>query len=189
MVLRWPSQQGGEKGQNTWDLICSQLPNLWAGFPRAAPTLNGFSSPISSCRPTQLLSQLPTPLTRAKTSNSCPEERFQRFFFFFQGENWTNPSSTHPGSCPCFVGKGVGRAGGTGAAHLLGKRAVGGGQRQWWGGEPSPLCTPHSAPNSPSKEGILPLRASLIAQLVKNPPAMQETLVRFLSQEDPLEKD
>lgn len=86
MVLRWPSQQGGEKGQNTWDLICSQLPNLWAGFPRAAPTLNGFSSPISSCRPTQLLSQLPTPLTRAKTSNSCPEERFQRFFFFFSKE-------------------------------------------------------------------------------------------------------
>ena len=30
--------------------------------------------------------------------------------------------------------------------------------------------------------------AALIAQLVKNPPVMQETLVRFLSQEDPLEK-
>ena len=30
--------------------------------------------------------------------------------------------------------------------------------------------------------------ASLIAQLIKNPPATQETLVRFLSQEDPLEK-
>ena len=30
--------------------------------------------------------------------------------------------------------------------------------------------------------------ASLIAQLVKNPPAMQETLVQFLCQEDPLEK-
>ena len=30
--------------------------------------------------------------------------------------------------------------------------------------------------------------ASLIAQLVKNPPAMQETPVRFLHQEDPLEK-
>ena len=30
--------------------------------------------------------------------------------------------------------------------------------------------------------------ASLIAQLVKNPPAMQETLVRFLGREDPLEK-
>ena len=29
---------------------------------------------------------------------------------------------------------------------------------------------------------------SLIAQLVKNSPAMQETLVRFLGQEDPLEK-
>ena len=30
--------------------------------------------------------------------------------------------------------------------------------------------------------------ASLIAQLVKNLPAMQETLVQFLGQEDPLEK-
>ena len=31
-------------------------------------------------------------------------------------------------------------------------------------------------------------RASLIGQLVKNPPAMQETQVGFLGQEDPLEK-
>ena len=30
--------------------------------------------------------------------------------------------------------------------------------------------------------------ASLVAQLVKNPPAMQETLIRFLGQDDPLEK-
>ena len=30
--------------------------------------------------------------------------------------------------------------------------------------------------------------ASLIAQLVKNLPAMKETLVRFLGWEDPLEK-
>ena len=30
--------------------------------------------------------------------------------------------------------------------------------------------------------------ASLIAQLVKNLPAMQDTLVQFLSQEDPLEE-
>ena len=30
--------------------------------------------------------------------------------------------------------------------------------------------------------------ASLVAQLVKNPPAMQETLVRFLGGEDPPEK-
>ena len=29
---------------------------------------------------------------------------------------------------------------------------------------------------------------SLVAQLVKNPPAMQETLVRFLGREDPLQK-
>ena len=32
------------------------------------------------------------------------------------------------------------------------------------------------------------IRLSQMAQLVKNPPAMQETLVRFLGQEDPLEK-
>ena len=32
------------------------------------------------------------------------------------------------------------------------------------------------------------LWASLVAQLVKNPPAMQETLVRFLGWEDPLEE-
>ena len=32
------------------------------------------------------------------------------------------------------------------------------------------------------------LCASLVAQLVKNPPAMLETLVQFLRQEDPLEK-
>ena len=31
--------------------------------------------------------------------------------------------------------------------------------------------------------------ASLVAQLVKNLPAMQETRVQFLGQEDPLEKE
>ena len=31
-------------------------------------------------------------------------------------------------------------------------------------------------------------RASLVAQLLKNLPAMQETLVQFLGREDPLEK-
>ena len=32
-------------------------------------------------------------------------------------------------------------------------------------------------------------RASLVAQLVKNPPAMQETWVQSLGREDPLEKE
>ena len=32
------------------------------------------------------------------------------------------------------------------------------------------------------------IKASLIVQLVKNLPAMQEILIRFLGQEDPLEK-
>ena len=31
-------------------------------------------------------------------------------------------------------------------------------------------------------------RAALVAPLVKKPPAMQETLVRFLGREEPLEK-
>ena len=35
---------------------------------------------------------------------------------------------------------------------------------------------------------VLIMGSSLIAQLVKNPPAMQDTPVRFLSQEDLLEK-
>ena len=36
--------------------------------------------------------------------------------------------------------------------------------------------------------GVRVLLASLIAQLAKNPPAIQETSVQFLDQEDPLEK-
>ena len=36
--------------------------------------------------------------------------------------------------------------------------------------------------------GFVGCRASLVAQLVKNPPAMQETPVRFLGEEDLLEK-
>ena len=32
-------------------------------------------------------------------------------------------------------------------------------------------------------------RGFLVAQIVKNPPAMQETQVRFLDWEDPLEKE
>ena len=44
---------------------------------------------------------------------------------------------------------------------------------------------------SQQKESKPPLyteRDSLITQLVKNPPAMQENLIGFLGQEDPLEK-
>ena len=44
-------------------------------------------------------------------------------------------------------------------------------------------CETHFLPFSPG------LRASLVAQLVKNLPAMQETWVRSLGWEDPLEKE
>ena len=53
---------------------------------------------------------------------------------------------------------------------------------------------PGSSPGlgrSPGEGNGYPLqysRASLVAQLVKNPPAMQETPVRSLGREDPLEK-
>ena len=43
---------------------------------------------------------------------------------------------------------------------------------------------PKKAANYKSVETKL----SLVAQLAKNPPAKQETLVQFLSREDPLEK-
>ena len=36
--------------------------------------------------------------------------------------------------------------------------------------------------------GVGSERASLVAQLVKNPPAMQEMWIRFFGQKDPLEK-
>jgi len=44
------------------------------------------------------------------------------------------------------------------------------------------LSKPHS------NNCLILLRASLVAQLVKNPPAMWETWVRSLGWEDPLEK-
>ena len=47
---------------------------------------------------------------------------------------------------------------------------------------PSPLWV------FPSQHGRINPGAPLVAQLVKNPPAMQETLVWFLGREDPLEK-
>ena len=39
-----------------------------------------------------------------------------------------------------------------------------------------------------TQKGLKKHGASLVVQLVENLPAMQETLVRFLGQEDPLEK-
>ena len=38
-------------------------------------------------------------------------------------------------------------------------------------------------------DGVIPFRASLVAQMVKRLPAVQETWVRSLGQEDPLEKE
>ena len=50
------------------------------------------------------------------------------------------------------------------------------------------MCKFNSYQNTNFKIDIDKLRASLIAQLIKNQPAMQETWVRSLGWEDPLEK-
>ena len=52
-------------------------------------------------------------------------------------------------------------------------------QRQWW-------TDPHKL--NISQASSLKERASLVSQLVKNPSAIQEIPVRFLGQEDLLEK-
>ena len=67
---------------------------------------------------------------------------------------------------------------------------------EYWSGEPIP--SPVNLPNPGIELGSPALQADslraepggkpLVAQLVKNPPAMRETWVQSLSWEDPLEK-
>ena len=49
-------------------------------------------------------------------------------------------------------------------------------------------CIPTSWLFFSDSNSLMTKRASLIAQLVKNPPAMQDTPVQFLGHENPLEK-
>ena len=51
-----------------------------------------------------------------------------------------------------------------------------------------PLVPPGSPHSDSLLFGLLPGFASLVAQMVKNLPAVQETRVQFLGREDPLEK-
>ena len=55
-------------------------------------------------------------------------------------------------------------------------------RQEYWSGLPFP------SPISQLNPSYRSVQASLVAQLVKNPPAMQETLVRFLGWKDPLKK-
>ena len=90
-------------------------------------------------------------------------------------QNATAPAPLHLGACKkeavwqqclvCMLPHLVGPARDTVSALL------------WTWAEADKLCTMYSF-----------ISASLIAQLAKNLPAMQKTLVRFLGQEDPLEK-
>ena len=52
-----------------------------------------------------------------------------------------------------------------------------------------PGIPPASLTSPAMQAGSLPLGASLMAQMVKNLPAMQETQVQSLGQEDPLQKE
>ena len=58
----------------------------------------------------------------------------------------------------------------------------------YWSGLPLPSPLFQMRRLKVNRKVSLLLRAFLIAQLVKNPPAMQEALVRFLGREDPVEK-
>ena len=64
--------------------------------------------------------------------------------------------------------------------------SVGFSWKEYWSG--LPFLFPEHLPQPGIELWSPALQASLIAQLVKNPPATQESLVRFLGGEDPLEK-
>ena len=61
-------------------------------------------------------------------------------------------------------------------------------RQEYWSG--LPFLSPKDLPNPGIKPGSPALHTNslLSGQLVKNPPAMQETLVQFLGWEDLLEK-
>lgn len=67
----------------------SSTPGLVFG----SPGLPAGHQPISSCCPTQLQSQLPITLKRAKLPAHALRKDSQEV------ENWTSPSPTHPGFC------------------------------------------------------------------------------------------
>ena len=56
-------------------------------------------------------------------------------------------------------------------------------RHEYWSGLPFP------SPGDLPDPGIKTYRDSLVAQMVKCLPAMQETQVQFLSRDDPLEKE
>ena len=55
-------------------------------------------------------------------------------------------------------------------------------------GDPGSILGPGRSPGEGTGYPLQSSWASLVAQLVKNPPALQETWVRSLGWEDPLEK-
>ena len=74
-------------------------------------------------------------------------------------------------------------------AYFISPRGMGSGQaRRHSGMQAAVPAMEGTMKNTWHRPAFLEMdRASLAAQLVKNPPAMRETPVRFLSREDPLE--
>ena len=73
---------------------------------------------------------------------------------------------------------GLGRSAGEGNGFPL----------QYSGLENSMDCIVHGVPNTQTRLSDFHFGASLLAQLVKNPPAIWETWVQYLGWEDPLVK-
>ena len=75
-----------------------------------------------------------------------------------------------------------------GSSPLSSRAALVGRVRSLWRGAGSSSWRGTGSLLGARASRALSRRASLVAQLVKNPPAMQETWVRSLGWEDPLEK-
>jgi len=74
------------------------------------------------------------------------------------------------------------------AAHQA-PPSMGFSRQEYWSGLPLPPPILYIVVYILSSSSSVYMGASLIAQLVKNSPSMQETPVRFLGQEDLLEKE
>ena len=84
--------------------------------------------------------------------------------------------------CPCAVLGTISRKGGPFPGSSVGKEST------CSAGDPSSIPGSGSSPGEGRGYSGKRFGASLVAQLVKNPPAMRKTCVQSLGWEDPLEK-
>ena len=123
---------------------------------------------------------LPSDWWRCGGKGWCRQDGATRLLYTFQ--MWSHNSDSCPVPCNCHI---YAHSTPSSASIFHSFHPVG-----WVLGyclihQTSVICFP-SFGNSPNF--CCTERASLVAQSVKNQPAMQETLIRFLGEEDPLEK-